>query len=235
MEWDAAQMQEAFRNLPEYLGQHVLITAVALGLGIAISLPLAMIVVRRARMRWGTLAGASVTQTVPSLALLAAFYLVLLWLGTVTGPLFGFKLPALGFLPTVMGLTLYSVLPILRNTVTGILGVDPAVREAAVAAGMRPRQVLVRVELPLAMPVIVAGIRTATVWVVGIATLSTPIGQTSLGNYIFTGLQTKNWVSVLFGVVLAAALAIVLDQLIGLAESGAAQRSRRRVLAAGVG
>lgn len=232
---DAAHVREALRNLPEYLGQHVLITAVALGLGIAISLPVAVAVVHRVRLRWSVLAVASVIQTVPSLALLAIFYLVLLGVAWVTGRLFGFEISALGFLPTVIGLTLYSMLPILRNTVTGILGVDPAVREAAVAAGMRPRQVLMRVELPLAMPVIVAGIRTATVWVVGIATLSTPIGQTSLGNYIFTGLQTQNWISVLFGVVLAAVLAIVLDQLIGLAESGAAQRSRRRVLAAGVG
>src|SRR5690606_1706932 len=126
----------------------------------------------------------------------------------------------------VLALTLYSMLPILRNTVTGIMGVDANVREAARGMGMTPRQVLWEVELPLALPVIVAGVRTATVWVVGIATLSTPIGQTSLGNYIFPGLQTEKWIVVLFGCVCAALLALVLDLLIGRLERAAATRSR---------
>ncbi len=85
-------------------------------------------------------------------------------------------------------------------------GVDPAINEAALGVGMTRRQSLSMVELPLALPVIMAGIRTAAVWVIGAATLSTPIGQTSLGNYIFTGLQTQNWVFVLFGCVAAAVL-----------------------------
>ena len=112
------------------------------------------------------------------------------------------------------------MLPVLRNTVTGLHGIDPAVSEAALGVGMTPRQSLCMVELPLAMPVIMAGIRTAAVWVIGTATLSTPIGQTSLGNYIFTGLQTQNWVFVLFGCVAAAVLALVVDQLLALMERG---------------
>src|SRR5437588_2369230 len=112
------------------------------------------------------------------------------------------------------------MLPVLRNTVTGLLGIDPAVKQAAVGVGMTPRQSLVMVELPLALPVIMAGIRTAAVWVIGTATLSTPIGQTSLGNYIFAGLQTQNWVFVLFGCVASALLALAVDQLLGLIDSG---------------
>ncbi len=91
---------------------------------------------------------------------------------------------------------------------------------------MTPRQSLFTVELPLALPVMMAGIRTAAVWVIGTATLSTPIGQTSLGNYIFAGLQTQNWVFVLFGCLAAAVLALAVDQLLALIETGIARRSR---------
>ncbi len=142
---------------------------------------------------------------------------------------------AFGFLPSVLALTLYSMLPVLRNTVTGILGIDPAVNEAAAGVGMTKRQSLWMVELPLALPVIMAGIRTAAVWVIGTATLSTPVGQTSLGNYIFTGLQTQNWVFVLFGCFAAAGLALVVDQLLALMESGARGRSRLRIAAGALG
>jgi osmoprotectant transport system permease protein len=100
---------------------------------------------------------------------------------------------------------------------------------------MTNRQMLLEVELPLAAPVIMAGVRTAAVWVIGTATLSTPVGQTSLGNYIFSGLQTENWVSVLFGCAAAALLALIVDQLLGLIERGLAQRNRRTVLAGAVG
>ena len=88
----------------------------------------------------------------------------------------------------MLALALYSMLPVLRNTITGLNGVEPAILEAAQGVGMTPRQSLFTVELPLALPVMMAGIRTAAVWVIGTATLSTPIGQTSLGNYIFAGL-----------------------------------------------
>ena len=134
----------------------------------------------------------------------------------------------------MLALALYSMLPVLRNTITGLGGVDPAVREAAQGVGMTPRQSLFQVELPLALPVMMAGIRTAAVWVIGTATLSTPIGQTSLGNYIFAGLQTQNWVFVLFGCLAAAVLALAVDQLLALIEVGIRRRSRLRVLAGGV-
>lgn len=133
----------------------------------------------------------------------------------------------IGWVPAFLTLTAYSVLPILRNTVTGIQGLDPAVLEAARGVGMKNGQMLLRVQLPLAAPMILAGVRTATVWVVGIATLSTPVGATSLGNYIFSGLQTQNHAAVLVGCVAAAALALTLDGGIRLLEIAAGRRSRR--------
>ena len=127
------------------------------------------------------------------------------------------------------------MLPVLRNTITGLQGIDPAIIEAAQGVGMTPRQSLTMVELPLALPVIMAGIRTAAVWVIGTATLSTPIGQTSLGNYIFAGLQTQNWVFVLFGCFAAAVLALAVDQLLALIETGIRNRSRLRAALGGIG
>jgi len=231
----AQRATECLGNLPDYLGQHVQISALALAIGIAVSLPLAILGVRSRTLRWPTLTAASVIQTIPSMALLALFFPVLVGLSHVTQWALGVSISALGFLPTIIALTLYSMLPILRNTVTGITGVDPAMTEAARGLGMTSMQVLTRVELPLALPVIIAGVRTATVWVVGIATLSAPIGQTSLGTYIFSGLHMENWIAVLFGCVFAAALALVLDQLIGLMQSGVSGRRSGRVAAAGIG
>jgi len=220
----------AWRLLPGYLGQHVLLSASALALGLVISLPLAVAASRSPRLRWVVLLGAGTVQTIPSLALLALFYPLLLALSALTRASFGFGFSALGFLPSLLALTLYSMLPILRNATTGILGVDPAVVEAARGVGMTDRQRLLQVELPLAAPVIMAGVRTAAVWTIGTATLSTPVGQTSLGDYIFSGLQTEDWVLVLFGCAAAASLAFIVDQLLGLIETGAAKRDRRRVI-----
>jgi len=124
---------------------------------------------------------------------------------------------------------------VLRNTVTALATMDPAIKMAARGVGMTPWQSLKLVELPLAAPVIMAGVRTAAVWTIGAATLSTPVGQTSLGDYIFSGLQTEDWVLVLFGCAAAAALALIVDQLLGLIEAGAALRDRRRVIAGLVG
>ena len=126
-------------------------------------------------------------------------------ISSLTSRWFGFEFSALGFLPSVLALALYSVLPVLRNTIAGVEGIDPALKQAARGVGMTPWQSLRMVELPLAAPVIMAGIRTSAVWVIGTATLSTPVGQTSLGNYIFTGLQTQNWIFVLFGCVFSRA------------------------------
>jgi len=224
------RLAAAWRLLPNYLGQHVLLSASALGLGIALSLPLAVAASRNARLRWIVLLLAGLVQTIPSLALLALFYPLLLALSALSKAVLGAGFPALGFLPSLLALTLYSMLPILRNATTGILGVDPAVVEAARGVGMTDRQRLVQVELPLAAPVIMAGVRTAAVWTIGAATLSTPVGQTSLGDYIFSGLQTEDWVLVLFGCGAAAILALVVDQMLGLVEAGAALRDPRRTI-----
>ena len=225
------QLKAAFALLPGLLGQHVLLSLSALVLGLALSLPLAVLAARHARVRWPALALASLIQTIPGLALLALFYPLLLAIGA----LIGHRLPALGFLPSLLALTLYSMLPVLRNGVAGLLGVDPAVREAADGLGMTPSQKLWRIELPLAAPVIMAGVRTAAVWTIGAATLSTPVGQPSLGDYIFSGLQTENWVFVLFGCAASAVLALATDQLLGLIEAGLARRDRRRIIAGALG
>ena len=220
----------AWKLLPGYLGQHVLLSASALALGLVVSLPLALLAARSPRVRWPALAIASLIQTIPGLALLALFYPLLLAVSSLTLHAFGFGIPALGFLPSLLALTLYSMLPILRNGVAGLTGLDPAVLEAADGVGMTASQKLWRVEIPLAAPVVMAGVRTAAVWTIGAATLSTPVGQTSLGDYIFAGLQTENWVFVLFGCAAAAGLALIVDQLLGLIEAGAARRDRRRVM-----
>jgi osmoprotectant transport system permease protein len=229
------RVAEALARLPDYLGSHVILSISALALGLAVSLPFAIAATRRPRLRWSLLAAASLIQTIPGLALLALFYPLLLGLSALTLAVFGAGFSALGFLPSLLALTLYSVLPVLRNTVTGILGIDPAVSEAALGVGMTPRQSLWMVQLPLALPVIMAGVRTSAVWVIGTATLSTPVGQTSLGNYIFAGLQTQNWVFVLFGCVAAAVLALVVDQLLALVEHGIARRRRVRVALGALG
>jgi len=219
----------AARLLPGYLAQHVLLSLCALVLGFAISLPLAVAASRSAAVRWPSLFAASLIQTIPSLALLALFYPLLLALSSLSRAWFGIGFPALGFAPSLIALTLYSMLPMLRNGVAGILGVDAAAVEAARGMGMTGAQRLFRVELPLAAPVIMAGVRTAAVWTIGAATLATSVGQTSLGNYIFAGLQTENWALVLFGCAAAAILALAADQLLGLIESGLAARRAWRI------
>jgi osmoprotectant transport system permease protein len=231
----SARLAEAFARLPDYLGGHVRVSLAALALGIALSVPLALMSLRRPAFRALVLAFSSAVQTIPGLALLALFYPLLLGLAALSERMIGVSFSALGFLPAVLALALYSLLPMLRNAITGLTGIDPAIKEAALGVGMTPRQALWMVELPLALPVIMAGIRTAAVWVIGTATLSTPIGQTSLGNYIFAGLQTQNWVLVLFGCVAAALLALVFDRLLALIESGLGQRRRARVVLGGLG
>src|SRR3954469_1809136 len=226
---------EALAHLPDYLGNHVRVSVTALALGLAVSLPLAILSRNRPLLRGALLGLASIVQTVPGLALLALFYPLLLALAALSLAWLGLGFSAFGFLPAVLALALYSMLPVLRNTITGLNGVDAALIEAAQGVGMTPRQSLTMVELPLALPVMMAGIRTAAVWVIGTATLSTPIGQTSLGNYIFAGLQTQNWVFVLFGCLAAAVLALAVDQLLALTEAGIRRRSRIRVALGGIG
>ena len=235
MSGSTSAFSAALSHLPDYLGWHVILALSAILIGVTLSLPLAILCVRSRVLRGSALALASAIQTIPSLALLALFYPVLLALSALTRTTFGFSFPALGFLPALAALVLYSMLPVLRNTIAGIDGVDPAVKTAARGVGMTQAQSLFMVELPLASPVILAGIRTAAAWVIGTATLSTPVGQTSLGNYIFSGLQTENWVYVLFGCVAAAVLALVIDRLIALAEDGLARRSKLRLAGSALG
>jgi osmoprotectant transport system permease protein len=213
-------MNDQLDLLPGFLAAHLGLSLAALALGIAISVPIGILVTRYRRLEVPVVGSAGVLQTIPSLALLAFAVPALAMLG----------LPSIGYLPALIGLSLYSLLPILRNTVAGLTSVDPAVIEAARGVGMTSGQSLWRVELPLALPVIIAGIRTSAVWTVGTATLSTPVGAASLGNYIFGGLQTRNYGSVLLGCVASAALALAVDSLVHLLMRGIVQRQRRLTL-----
>ena len=216
---------DALARAPDLLAQHLLLAMAALVLGIVLSLPLAVWSARVPAVGRAALGFASLVQTIPSLALLALFYPLLLSLSALVGG----GVPALGFLPSLLALTLYALLPILRNGVTGLAGIDPAVIEAADGVGMTAGQKLRLVEAPLVAPVLMAGIRTAAVWTIGAATLSTTVGQPSLGDMIFAGLQTQNWALVLAGCAAAAGLALAVDALLGVIEHGIARRRKARV------
>ncbi len=194
-------LREQLLLLPAYLEGHLLLTLIALGLGISVSVPLGVLANQQPLLKRPLLVFVSVLQTIPSVAILA------LTVAALGG--------RIGLLPALIALLLYSMLPIVRNTVTGLETVAEDVVEAARGIGMSPGQILTRVRLPLALPVIIAGIRTAAVWTVGLATLSTLVGATSLGNYIFTGLQTRNLVAVTVGSIAAAVMAVILDAIIG--------------------
>lgn len=209
-------------GLGDKLAAHVLLSAAAIALGIAVALPLAIWASRSPAVARAALGFASLVQTIPALALLALFFPILLSLRAV----FGEGLPTLGFLPALLALSLYALLPILRNAVTAQTNLDPGVIEAADGVGMTFWQRLRLVEAPLSAPYIMAGIRTAAVWTIGAATLSTTIGQPSLGDPIFAGLQTQNWVLVLAGCLASAGLALVTDALLGAIEKGLASRRR---------
>jgi osmoprotectant transport system permease protein len=229
-------MNDALARVPDLLAAHVQLSVAALALALLIGLPLAVAAARRPTLARVALGFASLIQTIPALALLALFYPMLLALSALIGG----GIPALGFLPALLALTLYALLPILRNAVTGLVGIDPAIIEAADGMGMTSMQRLRLVEAPLALPVAMAGIRTAAVWTIGAATLATTVGQPCLGDLIFAGLQTQDWALVLAGCAAAALLALLADGLLSLAEHGL--RARRRwpvigslaVLAAGL-
>ncbi|MBC8985037.1 ABC transporter permease/substrate-binding protein [Pedobacter sp. N36a] len=175
--------------------EHLGLTFTALILAIAIGLPLGMSIARKRKWASGILGIAGVLQTIPSIALL------------------GFMIPLLGIgaKPAIVALLVYALLPIIRNTFTGITGVSTDVVEAANALGMSKKQVLLKVELPLAMPVILAGIRTAAVINVGVATLASFIAAGGLGEFIFGGISLNNSNMILAGAIPAALLAIVID------------------------
>lgn len=209
-------------GLGDKLAAHVVLSASAIGLALLIALPLAVWASRSPLVSRIALSFASLVQTIPALALLALFFPLLLSLRAV----FGEGLPTLGFLPALMALTLYALLPILRNAVTAQANLDPGVLEAADGVGMTKWQKLTLVEAPLSAPFIMAGIRTASVWTIGAATLATTIGQPSLGDPIFAGLQTQNWALVLAGCLASAGLALVADWLLWWIERGIDERKR---------
>lgn len=185
--------------------EHLVLVGVSMAIAILIGVPLGILITRRATLRRWVLGAANVVQTIPSLAL------------------FGFLLPVpflggLGTRPAIVALALYALLPIIRNTYAGIVGVDPAVREAARGMGMTNWQLLWRVELPLSLGVILAGIRVATVISVGIATIAAAIAAGGLGTYIFRGLTMANNAVILAGAVPAALLALLADFSLGWAE-----------------
>jgi osmoprotectant transport system permease protein len=219
-------VSELLRELPAYTAAHLRLSLAALALAAAASAPLGVWASRRPRAGPALLSAAGALQTIPSLALLAFMVPLLAALGGWSARALGFAVPAIGVAPALLALTLYGTLPILQNVVAGLAGVDPALREAARAMGMTGRQRLWRVELPLALPVMIAGLRTAAVWVVGTATLATPVGAPSLGHFIFSGLQTRNYAAVSVGCVAAGALAFALDRAIALLERGVAARRR---------
>jgi len=204
------------RNAGEVLaliGQHLYLVAISTGVAIAVGLPLGILLTRRPRWRGPVLGLTNVFQTIPSLAL------------------FGFLIPlpfigGIGARTAIVALVLYALLPIVRNTYTGITGVDAAVREAGRGMGMTDRQLLLMVELPLALGVILAGVRIATVVSVGTATIAAAIGAGGLGVYIFRGVAMVNDTLILAGALPAALLALCADALLGIAERRLAWRAK---------
>lgn len=212
-------MSDALDALPELLAAHLQLSIMAVLIGTAFAVPAGILAAARPRVGRAVVGLASIIQTIPALALLALMVPLLA----------SMNLRSIGTLPAAIALVLYGLLPVIRNTIVALTTIDPALREAAQGVGMTPMQQLWLVELPLARPVILAGIRTATVTTVGMATLSTPVGAPSLGNLIFGGLQTRNLAFVLVGCISAAALAIALDQCVAAVArlSDSAEPARR--------
>lgn len=230
-------LAELLARLPELALAHLQLALSALALAIALSVPLGILASRDRRVGVAILGAVNVLQTVPSLALLAFMVPAIGAIAPLVEAATGFRPSSIGAGPALVALTAYGLLPILQNTVAGLRAVDPALVEAAQGVGMDPRQRLFRVELPLAVPVIIAGTRTAAAWVVGTAVLATPVGASSLGDYIFVGLQTRNHLSIAVGCLASAALALVLDGWIRAVEVAVAHRSVlwMRILGVGLG
>ncbi len=198
-------LRQNWLELLTLLQQHLVLVFVSTVVAVLIGIPTGILLTRKRSLRGPILGIANVMQTVPSLAL------------------FGFLIPlpfigGIGARPAIIALVLYALLPIIRNTVTGILGVDSTVREAAVAMGMTDGQILRQVELPLAMSVILTGVRVAMVISVGVATIAAAVGAGGLGTYIFRGLRQNDHNLLLAGAVPAALMALTADFAFGLAE-----------------
>ncbi len=191
--------------------EHIALVGASMTISLAIGLPIGVALIRRARLQRWVIGAANVVQTIPSLAL------------------FGFLIPVpfiggVGASTAIVALSLYAVLPILRNTCTGIAEVDPAVIESARGMGMTPRQVLWQVQLPLAAPVLLAGIRVATAISIGVTTIAAAIGAGGLGVFIFRGLAMVNNQVILAGAIPAAGLAIAADSGLGYFQRSIAKR-----------
>ncbi|MBE9106508.1 MULTISPECIES: ABC transporter permease [Nostoc] len=186
--------------------EHLFLVGIAIGIAILVGIPLGILITRKTYLRQPILGIANIFQTIPSLALFGLLIPV---------PIIG----GIGAVPAIVALTVYSLLPIIRNTYTGITGVDPAIREAGRGMGMTDRQLLLQVEIPLALGVILAGVRVATVIAIGIATIAAAIGAGGLGVFIFRGISVVNNQLILAGAVPAAAIALLADFAIGLMEN----------------
>jgi osmoprotectant transport system permease protein len=185
--------------------EHVWLVGLTMVFAIAIGVPLGILVTRKPWLSKPILGGANIAETIPSLALFG-FLLPVPWLGGRADRL------------AIAALTLYALLPIIRNTSAGITGVDRAVREAARGMGMTDRQILFQVELPLSFSTMLAGIRIATVLTVGIATIAAAVGAGGLGEFIFRGLAMVNDQLILAGAIPAALLALAADFVLGVLE-----------------
>ena len=193
------------REIIDLTVEHLVLVGVSMAIAIAAAIPAGILLTRRAPLQRWVIGFANVMQTVPSLAL------------------FGFLIPlpfigGIGKHTAIVALVLYALLPVLRNTLTGILGVDPAIRESAVAMGMTGRQLLFEVELPLAARTILAGVRVATVTTIGTATIAAAIGGGGLGVFIFRGLASVDSTLILAGAVPAALMALLADGGLGWVE-----------------
>src|ERR1022692_4748054 len=204
------------QEILQLTGQHLLLVAVSTIVAAAIGIPLGVAAAHSPRLGRWVLTVAGVVQTIPSLALLG-FLIPLPWLGGI------------GTRAALVALVLYALLPIVRNTCTGIAGVDPAVRESALGLGLTPRQMLWMVELPLARGVIFAGLRVATVVSVGTATIAAAVGAGGLGMFIFRGVSMVDNRVILAGAIPAALLALILDFLLGRVEA-VMKRERSNIL-----
>ena len=191
--------------------EHMGLVGASMAIALAIGLPLGVALVRRLTLQRWVLGAANVVQTIPSLALFG-FLIPVPWIGGV------------GASTAIVALALYALLPILRNTCTGISEVDPAVVESARGMGMTPRQVLWQVQLPLAAPVLLAGVRVATVISIGVTTIAAAIGAGGLGVFIFRGVAMVNNQVILAGAIPAAVLAIGADLALGFLQRRIARR-----------
>jgi len=196
---------DLWNEIVELTVEHLVLVVASMAIAIAVALPAGILMTRRAPLQRWVLGFANIMQTVPSLAL------------------FGFLIPipllgGIGRHTAIVALVLYALLPVLRNTLTGILGVDRAVRESAIAMGMTGRQLLWEVELPLAARTILAGVRVATVTTIGTATIAAAIGGGGLGVFIFRGLASVDTTLILAGAVPAALIALLADGGLGWAE-----------------